>query len=97
AFQFNVEGAILGVLEPLNKSAAATDVLPFMHFLATRFLPCGPVDVPVQKFTGNIDCGDPPKDDLTMAIHAFSHYIIVFTDKSFVLCDLQGKCLLVLL
>ncbi|KAJ7210227.1 hypothetical protein C8J57DRAFT_1608161 [Mycena rebaudengoi] len=92
-FQFNVGGAILGVLEPLDQDDIwINQALPFTDFIATNYLPCGPVDRPIQKFTGNTDCGaaPAPTDALTMAIHAFTHYVIVFTDKNLVLCDLQG-------
>ncbi|KAJ7474430.1 hypothetical protein B0H11DRAFT_2282268 [Mycena galericulata] len=87
-FRFNVEGAVLGALEPcLNRT---DDVLLFTHFLATRLLPCGKADEGIQKFTGNSDCGAPPTDPMTMAIHAFSHYVPLMTDQNLLLCDLQG-------
>ncbi|KAJ7021739.1 hypothetical protein C8F04DRAFT_1313352 [Mycena alexandri] len=88
-FKFNVDGAILGALEPFEGSGN-NDVLPLTHFLATRFLPCGVVDTPIQKFTGNADCGAEPTDHLTATVHAFSHYVPIFTDNELVLCDLQG-------
>ncbi|KAJ7783957.1 hypothetical protein DFH07DRAFT_948945 [Mycena maculata] len=86
-FQFNVEGAILGALEPCAEPGK--DVLLHIHFLATRLLP-GPADLAIQKFTGNQDCGADPTDSMTMAIHAFSHYVPIYTDNNLVLCDLQG-------
>ncbi|KAJ7161621.1 hypothetical protein C8R46DRAFT_1037822 [Mycena filopes] len=91
SFKFNVDGAILGVLEPFQGSGN-NDVLQMTHFLATRFLPCGPADLPIQKFTGNTDCGPEPENFLTQAIHAFSHYAPIFTSNELVLCDLQGMC-----
>lgn len=84
-----MDGAILGALEPFE-GGSNNDVLPLTHFLATRLLPCGIVDTPIQKFTGNADCGAGPTDHLTAAIHAFSHYVPIFTDNELVLCDLQG-------
>ncbi|KAJ6632400.1 hypothetical protein B0H10DRAFT_1747774, partial [Mycena sp. CBHHK59/15] len=92
-FRFNVTNAILGVLEPLDDTDIDADnTLPFKDFLVTRYLPCGPTDQPIMKFTGNTDCGDPPKnrDPLTTAIHAFTHYNILLTEGNLLLCDLQG-------
>ncbi|KAJ6607860.1 hypothetical protein B0H10DRAFT_1817039 [Mycena sp. CBHHK59/15] len=88
AFRFNAEGAILGVLEPTDNDG--TQLLPFKDFLATRYLRVGRWDQPIHKFTGNTDCGDPPRDALTTTIHAFTHYTIVFTAETMVLCDLQA-------
>ncbi|KAJ7780003.1 hypothetical protein B0H16DRAFT_1830580 [Mycena metata] len=87
--KFNVDGAILGALEPFE-GGSNNDMLPLTHFLATRLLLCGIVDTPIQKSTGNADCGAGPTDHLTAAIHAFSHYVPIFTDNELVLCDLQG-------
>jgi hypothetical protein len=90
-FRFNVEGAILGVLEPLDDDHPLVDKqLPHLTFLATRLLPCGPVDQPIQKFTGNNDCGAAPTDPITLVLHAFSHFIAVYTGNDAILCDLQG-------
>ncbi|KAJ6515067.1 hypothetical protein C8R47DRAFT_1276176 [Mycena vitilis] len=90
-FRFNVDGAILGLLEPLPSDHISKPLgLPFLNFLATPYLPCGPVDVAIQKFTGNADCGEAPKDELTQAIHAFTHFTMVYTRKDLVFCDLQG-------
>ncbi|KAJ7134235.1 hypothetical protein C8R44DRAFT_769942 [Mycena epipterygia] len=86
-FQFNVEGAILGLLEPLEEGHISASLgLPFQHFIATRYLPCGPSDKPIQKFTGNTDCGNPPNDPLTMAIHSFTHFVILYTGEYLALC-----------
>lgn len=65
--------------------------LPHLHFLATRMLPCGRVDQPIRKFTGNHDCGEAPNDALTTALHSFSHFVGVYSNKDAVLCDLQGE------
>lgn len=89
AFKFNIDGAILGALEPFE-GPSHDDALPLTHFLATRFLPCGPTDTPIQKFTGNADCGGEPNDFLTQGIHAFSHYVPIYAGDELVLCDLQG-------
>ncbi|KAJ7207274.1 hypothetical protein GGX14DRAFT_396679 [Mycena pura] len=94
-FRFNVEGAILGVLEPLEAGHISASLgLPsnFHDFIATRYLPCSPVDKAVQKFTGNADCGNPPDhgDSLTAAIHAFTHFTLLYTGNGLVFCDLQG-------
>ncbi|KAJ7501651.1 hypothetical protein B0H11DRAFT_2371922 [Mycena galericulata] len=86
-FRFNLDDTILGVLEPLDD---AENKLPHVHFLATPLLPCGPVDQPIQKFTGNADCGPAPTDALTMALHSFSHFVAIYTNNDAILCDLQG-------
>ncbi|KAJ7661832.1 hypothetical protein B0H17DRAFT_953371, partial [Mycena rosella] len=96
-FHFNFEGAVLGVLEPLEEGHNSASLgLPFIHFIATRYLPCGPSDKPIQKFTGNLDCGAAPgpHNALTMAIHSFTHFFIVYTGEAPVFCDLQGSVLL---
>lgn len=92
-FRFNIDGAILGVLEPLEVGHISASLgLPFADFLATRYLPCGAADKPIQKFTGNEDCGSPPdpNDALTFAIHAFTHFTMMYTKNNLVFCDLQG-------
>ncbi|KAJ7694287.1 hypothetical protein B0H16DRAFT_1351741, partial [Mycena metata] len=90
-FRFNLDGAIFGVLEPLEKDQYMVDQpLPHFNFLATQLLPCGPDDEPIQKFTGNSDCGEPPTDAITAQLHAFSHFIKVYTRGNAILCDLQG-------
>ena len=93
-FRFHVEGVVLGVLEPLEPGHISMSLgLPFRDFLATRYLPCGPSEQPVQKFTGNADCGAAPskKDAMTAAIHAFTHFTMKYSDEHLVLCDLQGE------
>jgi hypothetical protein len=67
--------------------------LPYFDFIATRLLPCGPVDGRIEKFTGSDDVGDPPGpgEDLTTALHAFTHYVAVFSRGHLLLCDLQGR------
>jgi hypothetical protein len=89
AFQFHTEGAILGqlLLDTEQKLPLA-----FVDFIATPLLPCAKVDGPIQKFTGNNDCGNTPakSDTLTMAIHAFAHFVVVYSANHLVLCDLQG-------
>ncbi|KAJ7803090.1 hypothetical protein B0H14DRAFT_3884232 [Mycena olivaceomarginata] len=92
-FRFNVDGAVLGVLESLEPGHISASLsLPFNDFIATRYLPCSPVDKAIQKFTGNGDCGNPPdqNDALTAAIHAFTHFTILYTGEALVFSDLQG-------
>ncbi|KAJ6485294.1 hypothetical protein DFH09DRAFT_1291645 [Mycena vulgaris] len=94
-FRFNVEEAILGVLEPLETGHISASLgLPFLDFIATRYLPCSPSEQGLQKFTGNADCGSPPKESesLTAAIHSFTHFTVIYTQASLVFCDLQGMC-----
>lgn len=85
-FRFNVEDAILGSVLPEDMSPA---VLPYRHFLATKLLPCGEMDGQVVKFTGNGDIGE-AHDDITKAIHAFVHFVLVYTRRTVLLCDVQG-------
>ena len=66
--------------------------LPYWDFIATRLLPCGPIDGTIEKFTGNDNVGPSPglKEHLTITLHAFTHYVAVFSRGNFLLCDLQG-------
>jgi Alpha-kinase family len=93
AFQFHTEGAILGELILDEGGTDMDTTLPFPFFLATPLLPCAKADGPVHKFTGNDDCGAAPAktDHLTMAIHAFAHFVAIYSQKQLVLCDLQGR------
>ncbi|EDR02755.1 uncharacterized protein LACBIDRAFT_332022 [Laccaria bicolor S238N-H82] len=63
--------------------------LPYLNFLATPLLPCGPVDAPVKKFTGNGSIGD-ADDHITRAIHAFAHFSVLYSQENLLFCDLQG-------
>jgi len=65
-FRFNLADAILGrfvddseIIEPASNPPCK---LPYWDFIATRLLPCGPIDAPIEKFTGNDDVG-PPLDE----------------------------------
>jgi Alpha-kinase family len=89
AFRFHTEGAILGKLMTDPES----NPLACLHFIASPLLPCSKLDGPVQKFTGNDDCGNPPAkgDKLTMAIHAFAHFVVQYSRQNLLLCDLQGE------
>ncbi len=87
AFYFNFRRSILGKLK-LDK----TDLrfVPHLNFIATPLLPCGPADGAVQKFTGNDEPG-PAGDDMTKAVHAFAHFVMLYSHEHVVFCDLQGK------
>lgn len=92
-FRFNLEHAILGKFTTLNGDAdplGPPAQLPFFNFIATRLLPCSEIDKPIEKFTGNDDVGSAPKDDMTEVLHAFSHYVMVYSCENLALCDLQG-------
>lgn len=65
--------------------------LPYSSFIATPLLPCGEADGGIEKFTGNDEIG-PVDNIMTMAIHAFAHFTMVFTKEYMVFCDLQGMC-----
>jgi len=87
--------AILGRFvanDVITEEAVPPCGLPCFDFIATRLLPCGPVDAPIEKFTGNDDAGPPPgpKEELTVALHAFTHYTATFSRGHLLLCDLQG-------
>ncbi|KAF8805628.1 hypothetical protein BYT27DRAFT_7258067 [Phlegmacium glaucopus] len=86
-FYFNFKGSILGSLVPSLSSHSRS--LPHSLFIATPLLPCGELDGKIKKFTGNDEFGD-ADDHLTKAIHAFSHFTAVYTQKNIILCDLQG-------
>ncbi|KAK7055717.1 kinase-like domain-containing protein [Favolaschia claudopus] len=91
SFRFHLEGAIFGRFQVLSDSDVDSRArLGHIDFLATRLLPCGPAHKPIQKFTGNDDCGPEPTDPLTMTLHAFSHFVSVYTNNDAILCDLQG-------
>jgi hypothetical protein len=95
-FRFNLAHAILGCFT--DESTDFTSIaeppsgLPFFDFIATRLLPCGPVDAPIEKFTGNDDVGPAPgpKETMTITLHAFTHYVGVLSRGNLILCDLQG-------
>ncbi|KAJ7200805.1 hypothetical protein GGX14DRAFT_332622, partial [Mycena pura] len=90
-FRFNLEGAIFGCLQLLDADHPMVDKqVCHRAFLATRLLPCGAIDKPIQKFTGNNDCGNAPNDAMTTQLHSFSHFIGVYTGGDAMLCDLQG-------
>lgn len=86
-FYFNFKGAILGRIIPSPTSNSRP--LPYLNFLATPLLPCGPVDAPVKKFTGNGSIGD-ADDHITRAIHAFAHFSVLYSQENLLFCDLQG-------
>jgi hypothetical protein len=83
-FYFNFKGSILGTLHENSFGS-----LRFRQFIATPLLPCGTVDAPIRKFTGNGQLGE-ANDHLTLAIHAFAHFSVVYSQESIVFCDLQG-------
>ncbi|KAG6852320.1 hypothetical protein C0991_000859 [Blastosporella zonata] len=93
-FRFNLEHSILGTFIPSTEGDAKPPAdLPYFDFIATPLLPSTAIDAPIMKFTGNDNTGDAPKpgDYLTMALHAFTHFTILYTHHNFVLCDLQDS------
>ncbi|KAG6866888.1 hypothetical protein C0993_007387 [Termitomyces sp. T159_Od127] len=92
-FQFNLENAILGTFILDDNAQAPPAGLLYQDFIATSLLPTSPIDAPVKKFTSNHDTGlaPAPGDPMTMALHAFTHYMIIISQSQLVLCDLQGK------
>ncbi|CAK5267439.1 unnamed protein product [Mycena citricolor] len=90
---FNSTGAFIGRFEPLVEADAPfDDPLPFLDFLATSYLPVGTAEAKIEKFTGGHDCGSPPgpNDTVLGALHAFTHWMVLYTSQNFVLTDLQG-------
>lgn len=87
-FYFNFKGAILGQIIPSPTSESRP--LPYLTFLATPLLPCGPLDAPVKKFTGNGTIGD-ADDHMTRAIHSFAHFSVLYSQESLLFCDLQSE------
>ena len=87
-FYFNFKGSILGVLHSRRESGSW--ILPYRHFIAMRLLPCGEIDGPLHKFTGSSEIGK-ATDDLTKVIHAFAHFMLIYTSGSLLLSDLQGE------
>ncbi|TDL13748.1 hypothetical protein BD410DRAFT_846650 [Rickenella mellea] len=83
-FYFNFKHSILGELEE-----DVDGMFRYSHFLATCLLPCGPIDTPIRKFTGNVNLGE-ARDELSKVIHAFAHFSLVYTRGFLLLCDLQG-------
>ncbi|KAF8224897.1 hypothetical protein L208DRAFT_1171960, partial [Tricholoma matsutake] len=59
------------------------------YFLATLLLPCGKLNAKVKKFTGSDDVGD-ACDSMTKAIHAFTHWSLLYSQGHILFCDLQG-------
>lgn len=102
-FQFNLANAILGrfvdnshgtlTVRDLDEAHALPCGLPYFDFIATCLLPCGPVDGWIEKFTISGDAGNPPGpgEDLMTALHAFTHYVVVFSCGNLLLCDIQSR------
>ncbi|KAG9316858.1 hypothetical protein JVU11DRAFT_2930 [Chiua virens] len=86
-FYFNFKGSILGVLHSRRESTSW--ILPYQHFIAMRLLPCGEIDGPLRKFTGNSKIGK-ATDDLTKAVHAFAHFMLIYMSGFLLLSNLQG-------
>ncbi|KAF5366452.1 hypothetical protein D9758_009800 [Tetrapyrgos nigripes] len=93
-FYVNFEGSFLGEIDTddlTRTSFTQIDQAPTNKiFLATRLLPCGEADQPIQKFTGSENVGAPPKSSMTRLMHAFMHYTYAMTKKTFLLSDIQG-------
>jgi hypothetical protein len=92
-FDFNFKNSIFRCLKSLRESGGHH--IPFKHFIAIPLLPCDDLDTGLQKFTGSDDIGD-ASNDITKAIHAFTHFGLIYTRQSLLFCDLQGPCLVLL-
>ena len=82
----------LSVMPKIQSQSKVPCGLPYWDFIATRLLPCGPVNGSIEKFTGNDSVGPSPggKEHLTITLHAYTHYVFVFSRGNLLLCDLQG-------
>lgn len=62
------------------------------HFIATPLLPCAlPGGTNIIKYTGNNALGTDLLDqDITKAVHAFTHFCMKYTGDALLFCDLQG-------
>ena len=87
-FYFNYKEAFIGVLQSSPSSGGRC--LPFPHFIATPLLPCGKVNKPIEKFSGNDDIGSEPDRPITEAVHAFAHFSYLYSKGFLVFVDLQG-------
>ncbi|KIK53701.1 hypothetical protein GYMLUDRAFT_138572, partial [Collybiopsis luxurians FD-317 M1] len=88
-FYFNYDGAFIGVLQP-EFYQNDSDVAAFREFLVTPLLPCDEADPPPVKYTGNLGVGEAPRDRVIFLMHAYAHYTYVASQKTLLLCDLQG-------
>jgi len=88
AFYFNFARAIFGEFIPCPISNELP--IPYPYFIATPLLPCGTVNGGVRKFTGNGQVGS-ADDDITKSAHAFVHFSLLYSLKTILFCDLQGK------
>ncbi|KAF9451474.1 hypothetical protein P691DRAFT_838580 [Macrolepiota fuliginosa MF-IS2] len=85
-FYSNFKGAIFGELHGTKLSNSC--IVPYRMFLATPLLP---TKIKIHKFTGNDLLGDADLDDgLTMAIHAFTHFLLMYSYDYMIFRDLQG-------
>lgn len=87
AFYFNFKGSIYGEIQASMTSGSRT--IPKKNFLATLLLPCGKLDAKVKKFMGNDDIGD-ALDNMTKAVHAFAHWLLLYSWGHILFCNLQG-------
>lgn len=85
-FRFNRDRAVFGVLEERTSEAGPKAELVSKYFIAAPLLPVATV----AKFTGGNMMGV-PDDDMTRAIHAFTHFVWKSSREYLMLCDLQGE------
>ncbi|KAM6501725.1 hypothetical protein JOM56_001702, partial [Amanita muscaria] len=94
-FRFNLVDSILGRFvddSKITESEAPPPPCGLPVGAGAPLLPCGPIDASIEKFTGNDDVGPAPgpKEHVTIALHAFTHYVAIWSRGNFLLCDLQG-------
>ncbi|CAK5265858.1 unnamed protein product [Mycena citricolor] len=91
--RFNFKDAFVGkFVHGCSEEEFFEQPLVHAHFLATPLLPCGSIDKPLRKFTGNENCGAAPhrNDLLTASLHAFTHWMALYTNEDALICDIQG-------
>ncbi|EDR15925.1 uncharacterized protein LACBIDRAFT_301407 [Laccaria bicolor S238N-H82] len=87
SFYFNFKSSLFGKLQPSLSSGSR--IVPHKYFLATKLLPCSKADGSIKKFTRNDEIGN-AMDDLTKAIHAFAHFLLIYSHSHLLFCDLRG-------
>lgn len=92
-FYFNFKGSILDVLHSRRESTSW--MLLYQHFTARYFLPCREINGLLHKFTGSSEIRK-ATDDLTETIHAFAHFMLIYTSGFLLLSNLQGEWLLII-
>jgi len=92
AFYFNYPRAILGRLITLVAEVApAVPLVPHAYFITTPLLACGEYDKGVIKYSGQLGfSADPDPSGIRDAVHAFVHFLYIWSKGFMIFSDLQG-------